>query len=79
MADTKSINDTLDNLIGDVPVSEQLGAALDRMASKDHVHDNYVTREEVNELKKKIEMLIDLVGDIPVSEQINKAIELNKN
>ena len=78
MADTQSIKDTLDNLIGDVPVSEQLGAALDRMAPKDHVHDSYATRDEVNELKKKLEALIDLVGDIPVSEQINSAIELNK-
>lgn len=79
MADMKSINDTLDNLIGDVPVSEQLGAALDRMAPKDHIHNEYATRDEVNNLKKKIEALIDLVGDIPVSEQINSALELNKN
>lgn len=77
MIDNKSISDTLDNLIGDVPVSEQLGAALERMAFKDHAHD-YATRNEIEELKRKIEMLIDLVGDIPVSEQINKAMELNK-
>lgn len=66
--------DTLDNLIGDVPVSEQLGAALQRMAAKDHTHDEYATRDEVEELKKKIEMLINLVGDIPISEQIYSAI-----
>ena len=71
-------SNTLDSLIGDVPVSEQLGAALERMAPKEHVHDNYATRNEIEELKKKIEILIDLVGDVPVSEQINKAIELNK-
>ena len=65
---------TLDNLIGDVPVSEQLGAALERMSPKDHTHDNYATRDEVEELKKKIEMLIDLVGDSPISEQIYTAI-----
>lgn len=78
MIDNKSISDTLDNLIGDVPVSEQLGAALERMSDKDHTHDDYATRNEIEELKRKIEMLIDLVGDIPVSEQINKAMELNK-
>ena len=71
-------SNTLDTLIGDVPVSEQLGTALERMALKDHTHDNYATRNEVEELKKKIEILIDLVGDTPVSEQINDAIELNK-
>ena len=36
--------DTLDNLIGDIPVSEQLGAALDRMAQKDHTHNEYATK-----------------------------------
>ena len=71
-------SNTLDSLIGDVPVSEQLGAALERMALKEHAHENYATRNEIEDLKKKIEMLVDLVGDIPVSEQINKAIELNK-
>ena len=65
---------TLDTLIGDVPVSEQLGAALERMAPKDHIHDNYVTHDEIEDLKKKIEMLIDLVGDASVSEQIYTAI-----
>ena len=65
--------DTIDNLIGDVPVSEQLGAALERMASKDHAH-NYVTHDEIEELKRKIEVLMDLVGDISVSEQIYTAI-----
>lgn len=74
MTDNQSIVDTLDNLIGDVPVSEQLGAALDRMSDKDHTHDDYATRKEVDELKKKIKMLIDLVGDTSVSEQINAAI-----
>lgn len=70
--------DTLDNLIGDVPVSEQLGAALERMAAKDHVHDEYVTRNEIEELKRKIEALIDLVGDVPISEQIHTALKNNK-
>ncbi len=67
--------DALDILIGDTPVSEQLGAALERMAQKDHTHKEYANLDEVNELKKKIEMLIGLVGDTSVSEQINTAIE----
>ena len=50
---------TLDNLIGDTPVSEQLGAALERMATKDHVHGEYATHDEVEELRKKFEMLLD--------------------
>ena len=74
MADNRSLSDTLDNLIGDVPVSEQLGAALGHMAPKDHVHNDYATRKEIEELKRKIEMLIDLVGDSPISEQIYEAI-----
>ena len=78
MNDVKSIKDTLDNLIGDVPVSEQLGAALDRMSEKSHTHDEYATRDEVSELKKKIEMLFDLVGDIPVAEQIEAALNRSK-
>lgn len=67
------MNNTIDNLIGDVPVSEQLAAALERMAPKDHAHD-YATRDEVEYLKKKIDLLMDLVGDTSVSEQIQTAI-----
>lgn len=75
MSEIRSVSDTLDNLIGDVPVSEQLGAALERMATRDHKHDNYATRNEVEDLKRKIEMLIDMVGDTPISEQIYAAIK----
>ena len=64
---------TLDNLVGDVPVSEQLGAALERMAPKDHTHE-YATHNEIEDLKRKIDMLMELVGDISVSEQIQTAI-----
>jgi hypothetical protein len=74
MSEIRSFSDTLDNLIGDVPVSEQLGAALERMAAKDHTHDDYATRDEVVDLKRKIEMLIELVGDKPVAYQIIEAI-----
>ena len=65
----------IDSLIGDTPVSEQLNVALNRMASKDHEHAGYATKEEVQELKQKIDMLLELVGDVPVSEQINAAIK----
>jgi hypothetical protein len=69
---------TLDNLIGDTPVSEQLGAALERMASKDHTHPEYADINEVEELRKKIDMLLDLVGDVSVADQIAMALENNK-
>ena len=65
---------TIDTLIGDVPVSEQLGAALERMAPKDHIHSEYATWDEVEDLKKKIELLLELVGDAPVANQIAMAI-----
>lgn len=68
------MNSTLDDLIGGVPVSEQLAAALERMAPKDHVH-NYATRDEIEDLKKKIEVLMDLVGDTSVASQIAMALK----
>jgi hypothetical protein len=74
MTDQDNILDTLHSLVGDTPVSEQLGTALDRMSAKTHDHDQYALRIEVEELKKKIDLLYDLVGDMPVSEQINAAI-----
>lgn len=74
MIENQSITDTLENLIGDVPVSEQLGAALERMSEKTHTHDEYALRKELEEVKKQIEKLFDLVGDTSVSEQINAAI-----
>ena len=63
-----------DGIVGDVPVSEQLSAALSQMATKSHKHDEYATCDEVDDLKRKVEMLIDLVGDVSVSEQIDAAI-----
>ena len=69
------MNNTIDTLIGDVPVSEQLAAALGRMAPKEHAHPNCVTRDEIEDLKKKIDLLMDLVGDTSVSEQIQNAIK----
>lgn len=74
MTDSRSISDTLDSLVGDIPVSEQLDAALIRMAPRAHIHDGYASREELEELQRKVDMLMDLVGDISVSEQIYTAI-----
>ena len=78
MDNTTSLSEVfnkIDSLIGDKSVSEQLSAALNRMADKNHTHNIYATCEEVAALKKEIEKLIDLVGDIPVSEQISNAAE----
>ena len=72
------MNDNISTLIGDVPVSEQLAAALERMASKDHVHDDCATRSEVQELRRKIDLLMDLVGDTRVADQIAMALNNKK-
>ena len=69
------MNDTLAQLVGDMPVSAQINAALRYVADKDHIHTEYADRNEVEDLKQKINMLINLVGDMPVSEQIYAAIE----
>ena len=69
-----TLSEKIEVILGDVPVSEQLGAALEHMSPKDHSHDNYVTREEFNDLKRKLDTLIDLVGDCSVSEQIYMAL-----
>ena len=70
----RMISEAIEILIGDTPVSEQLGAALSYMAPKEHEHDNYADREEVENLKRQVELLLQLVGDISVAEQINMAI-----
>lgn len=62
--------DTLLSIIGDIPVSEQIMTAIDG-----HIHSDYATKSEVEDLKKKIELLLELVGDYPVSEQIVDAIK----
>lgn len=66
---------TIDGLIGGVPVSEQLAAVLERTSLKDHTHDNYATHDEIEDLKRKIELLMDLVGDVSVADQIAMAIK----
>ena len=71
-------NDTITTLIGDVPVSEQLAAALEHMAPKDHEHNDYALRSDVQELKRKIDLLMDLVGDTSVADQIAMALNNNK-
>ena len=72
------MNNTIDTIIGDVPVSEQIAAALERMAPKCHEHKDYASRNEVEELKRKIEMLMDLIGDTRVADQIAMALKNNK-
>ena len=68
------MNNTISTLIGDVPVSEQIAAALERMAPKCHEHTDCASRNEVEDLKRKVEMLMDLVGDTRVADQIAMAI-----
>lgn len=78
MLNEKEVNEVLENIdavIGDVPVSVQLSAALGRMATKEHEHPEYVSRSEFDELRSMVELLIALVGDVPVSEQINSAMK----
>ena len=71
----RSISNAIETLIGDTPVSEQLGLALSHMAPKDHTHENYVTRVEYEVLRKQVDMLLALVGDISVAEQIAAALK----
>lgn len=71
----QEILESIETLIGDTPVSEQLSAALGYMAPKAHVHDNYALREEVEYLKRQVELLLELVGDTSVAEQINMAFK----
>lgn len=65
---------TIETLIGDTPVSEQLSMALNYMARKDHIHDNYADKAEVEKLKKQVALLLELIGDQSVAEQISAAI-----
>lgn len=69
------MENSIDTLIGDKPVSEQLAAALERMATKEHKHENYITCDEFEKLKQVVENLVDLIGDESVASQINKAIK----
>ncbi|MBQ8570251.1 MAG: hypothetical protein IJ444_01935 [Kiritimatiellae bacterium] len=71
----RSLSETIEILIGDTPVSEQLSAALSYMAPKGHTHDDYASKAEVDKLKKQIELLLELVGDQSVAEQINMALK----
>lgn len=66
--------DDIEKIVGDVPVSVQLNDALSEMSRKDHVHDEYVTLKEFNQLKQIVENLVNLVGDESVAVQINNAM-----
>ena len=65
--------DTLLNLIGDTPVSEQIATAI-----ACHDHKDCAKSTEVEELKRKIDLLFQLIGDMPVSEQIEMALKNTK-
>lgn len=71
MENTRTVNDILEEIVGDTPVSVQLATALNGMASKEDVN---VLRSDLNALRKEVEKLIELVGDVSVSEQINMVI-----
>ena len=62
--------DTLLSLVGDIPVSEQIATAI-----ACHDHKDCAKSTEVEELKRKIEMLFELVGDTSVAEQISIALK----
>ena len=66
--------DTLYYLVGDTPVCDQICAAIRTTAPKDHVHTEYATQNEVEILRRKLEMLMELVGDTSVADQIYMAI-----
>jgi len=70
------LSDVVEPIIGDTPVSVQLNAALDKMASKEDVQ---AIRIDVDIIKKEIEKLLALVGDVSVSEQINMVINRSEN
>lgn len=63
------INELIQELVGDTSVPRQLDTAL-----REHMHDDYPTREEYETLKQEVERLSNLVGDTSVIEQINTAL-----
>lgn len=65
------LNDIIEPIVGDTPVSVQLNAAIDKMASKEDVQ---ILTAELIALRKEVERFSELVGDTTVSEQINIAI-----
>ena len=70
------LNDIIEPIIGDTPVSVQLATALNDMASKKDVN---ALSSELRALRIEVEKIIELVGDISVSEQINMAINKHEN
>lgn len=70
------LNDIIEPIVGDTPVSVQLATALNGMASKEDVD---ALRSDLKALCKEVEKLTELVGDISVSEQINMAINKSEN
>lgn len=70
------VKDTMAPMIGDFPVSVQIGDALKSTASKEEVQSMKIDLEK---LKKDMERLITLVGDFSVSQQIDMAINRSEN
>ena len=71
-ADAKATGDAireLQALAGDIPVSEQVSAALCL-----HDHKDYVSRDEFDSLKQTVMALCDMIGDTAVAEQISMAV-----
>ncbi len=72
---TTVIDEYVQELVGDTPVSCQINAAIGDAAKSAHEHSNYVTRDEYEALERQVESLMILVGDTPVAEQISVALK----
>lgn len=72
----ENVNNHVEELIGDTPVSVQLAMALEKMASREDVN---TLRNDIKVLSEEVERLIALVGDLSVSEQISLAISKSEN
>lgn len=66
------INECIQELVGDTPVSYQLDAALRHKAD---AHEQQTLQEDLDALKKEIERIANLVGDTSVAEQISAALK----
>lgn len=71
----KLVSDMTTSIVGDTPVSVQLNHALGQMAQRDHTHEEYASKDELNKLKEMVNQLLSLVGDMSVAEQISAALK----
>lgn len=65
------IDECIQDIVGDTPVPNQLNSAINN-----HIHKEYVTREEYDALIRSVEILNALVGDTSVASQINAALQI---